>query len=75
MLSEPSPGPLLPQDDYSEGDQSKGVLRLSSILDSVGTILGLGGGGWDSVLARPPLSLGPQGLLPLFCSFTVSEPP
>lgn len=32
VLSEPSPGPLLPEDHYSEGDRGKGVLQLHSIL-------------------------------------------
>lgn len=44
VLSEPSPGPgpLLPQDDSSDWDKGKGVMRLHCVLCSVGMILGLG---------------------------------
>lgn len=56
VFSEPSPGPLLPQDDYSEGDTGKGVLRLF-VLHFVGIILGLGGRHWEFYASQAPIIL------------------
>lgn len=70
VLSEPSPGPLLPEDHYSEGDRGKGVLQLHSILSEC-FWAGGGGGGWDSALARPHCPSGHKD----FTHSSVHSPP